>query len=176
MRFSGRCLVQLATDPDPPTDEAGCSGTMMLTADDGPVHLDRALVMQPNEPSSARSAIIREPQDQLPPLGVDVHEVVLMVTDYPSGTTRTVPIAGAGPGEEPKRFAIEGLHPILVCDPKDLLDKGNRLCIDLLDAPDGTRPHLVGENHLVWEDGEPIDPFILAVTMATKVKPRGPSC
>jgi hypothetical protein len=165
LRFSGRCLVQLATDPDPPTDEAGCSGTMMLTADDGPAHLDRALVMQPVK---APNVIIREPRDRLPPLGVEVHEVALVVTDYPSGATRTVPVAGAGPAGGLKRFTIEGLHPILVCEPKDLLGQDSRVGIDLLASPDGTRPYLVGENHLVWQDGEPIDPFILAITMAAK--------
>jgi hypothetical protein len=30
VRFSGRSLVQLSTDPDPPTDEAGCSGTCSM--------------------------------------------------------------------------------------------------------------------------------------------------
>jgi hypothetical protein len=166
LRFSGRCLVQLATDPEPPTDEAGCSGTMMLTAADAPAHLDRALVMQP---AKADNNIIREPQDRLPPLGVQVREVALMVTDYPSGTTRTVPVPGPNPAEEPRRFTIEGLNPILVCDPKDLLGEHHRLGIDLLEK-DGTRPYLNGENHLVWEDGEPIDPFILAVILATDGK------
>lgn len=165
LRFSGRCLVQLATDPEPPTEEAGCTGTMMLTAADG-AHLDRALVMQAHRPGKARNVIVREPQDRLPPLGVEVREVALMVTDYPSGTTRTVPIAGADPAEEPRRFRIEGLNPILAGDPENLLGEGHCLGIDLK-ALDGTPPHLVGENHLVWEDGEPIDPFILAVTMAT---------
>ena len=162
LRFSGRCLVQLATDPEPPTDEAGCSGTMMLTAADAPAHLDRALVMQPVK---ADNIIIREPQDRLPPLGVQVREVALMVTDYPSGSTRTVSVPGGNPAEEPKRVTIEGLNPILVCDPKELLGEHNGLGIDLLDR-DGIRPYLNGENHLVWEDGEPIDPFILAVTLA----------
>lgn len=170
LRFSGRCLVQLATDPEPPTEEAGCTGTMMLTAADG-AHLDRALVMQARRAGKNGNVIIREPQERLPPLGVEVREVALMVTDYPSGTSRTVPVAGADPAEdpadEPRRFRIEGLNPIVIGDPKDLLGDHHRLGIDLLDAADGTRPHLVGENHLVWEDGEPIDPFILAVTMAT---------
>lgn len=166
LRFSGRCLVQLATDPEPPTDEAGCSGTMMLTAADSPAHLDRALVMQPFNAGKTGN-IIREPQDRLPPLGVQVREVALMVTDYPSGSSRTMPVAGGSSAGESKRFAIEGLNPVLVCDPKDLVGQDHCLNIDLLEAANGTRPHLVGENHLVWEDGEPIDPFIVAVTIGT---------
>ena len=34
--------------------------------------------------------------------------------------------------------------------------------LDLLEK-NGTKPFLNGENHLVWHDGEPIDPFILAI-------------
>jgi hypothetical protein len=169
LRFAGRCLVQLATDPEPPTEEAGCSGTMMLTAADTPAHLDRALVMQPLSPDNTPkpgNIIIREPRDRLPPLGVDVREVALMVTDYPAGSTRTVPVPGPNPAAKPKRFTIEGLNPILVSNPKDLLGESHRLGIDLLEHA-GTRPYLHGENHLVWEDGEPIDPFVLAVTLAT---------
>jgi hypothetical protein len=78
LRFAGWGLVQLATDPDPPLDEVGCTGTHMLHAADGNRRLNRALVWQCSDPENT---ILREPRSVLPPLGVDGVEVSLLVTD-----------------------------------------------------------------------------------------------
>ena len=78
MRFSGWGLVQMATDPDPPTDEVGCTGTHMLHAADGDRRFDRALIWQNKDPENT---ISRYPQKDLPILGVQCVDVSLVVTD-----------------------------------------------------------------------------------------------
>lgn len=142
LRFAGRGLVQCATDPDSPRDEAGCSGTHFLHASDGERVLDRSLVWQPE---FAQHAIRRGPDQQLPPLGVQGVEVALLAAD--------------GPGEKP----IDGLRTIDEWPLDELLPQST-LRIDL-DTKHGQTPYLFGDNHLVWRDGEPIDPFILAATL-----------
>ncbi|CAF1278879.1 unnamed protein product [Adineta ricciae] len=165
LRFSGWGQVQLATDPDPPTDESGCSGTHMLHATDGKSVFNRALVWQKHNGSNE---IIREPAKDLPTVGVNCIDVSLMA----SGTNMTV---GYVPLSEMQSLGavqasgtqfdldISGVHELLRCTPKDILQQPDKqIRIDLLDK-DGKKPLLLGENHLVWKDGEPIDPFILSV-------------
>jgi hypothetical protein len=82
LRFRGWGLVQLATDPDPPTDEAGCTGTLMLHAADGDRRFDRALVMQNFEPNLN---IFRAVAEGGPQFGVTVLDASLMVSKI--GTT-----------------------------------------------------------------------------------------
>jgi Ferritin-like len=78
LRFAGRGLVQLATDPDPPSDEAGCSGTHMLHAADGDMRaFDRSLIWQRG--LTAKS-ITREPKGALPPVSVNCVDAALMGT------------------------------------------------------------------------------------------------
>ncbi|CAF1288401.1 unnamed protein product [Adineta ricciae] len=52
---------------------------------------------------------------------------------------------------------LQGLKPFDVTG-----DPSKKVRIDLLEK-NGFKPLLLGENHLVWKDGEPIDPFVLAV-------------
>lgn len=164
LRFAGRGLVQLATDPDPPTDEVGATGTHMLHAAESDRSFDRALVWQP---SGDADEIIREPRDQLPPLGVRAAEIALMVTDG-RASAGYVPIAAlqstgavqaSGVQQRPE---IRGLNPILELVPREALGPDVDVRVDLLPS-NGRRPFLNGFNHLVWADGEPIDPFVLAV-------------
>lgn len=164
LRFAGWGLVQLATDPDPPLDEVGCTGTHMLHAADGDRRLNRALVWQPGDPDST---ILREPRPALPPLGVDGVEVSLLVTDG-SATAGYVPLqvmqsTGAVQTSGIQQvLQVNGLNELLTLPADAVLPGGGRLLIDLMDK-DGQKPFLNGVNHLVWQDGEPIDPFILAV-------------
>ena len=161
IRFAGRELVQLATDPDPPTDEAGCTGTHMLHAADGDNHwFDRALVWQPELPEAA-NVIRREPRERLPPVGIRAAELDLLVTGDQPAQSGYLPLgvmssAGAVQTQGVQQVArVTGLEQV-----ETLTAEGVR--VGLL-PKDGRMPFLNGYNHLVWQDGEPIDPFILAV-------------
>lgn len=172
LRFAGRGLVQLATDPDPPTDDVGCTGTLMLHAADGDRWFDRALVWQPSE---IANAIVREPRDQLPPVGVRAAEVALMVTDG-QASAGYVPLAvlqstgAVQTSGVQQRAEVRGLNPIVALTPAEVVGSEGSLRVDLLPR-DGQMPFLNGFNHLVWQDGEPIDPFVLSVVAATADAP-----
>jgi hypothetical protein len=158
LRFGGRQVVQMATDPDPPTDEAGCTGTHMLHAADDPGVFDRSLFWQPE---SSPGAIVREPRAQLPPLGVDVLAADLCVTGAGPASSGYVPLSqlsssGAIQTSGVQQVArVDGLLDLAPLDAADLT-------VSLL-AKDGRTPFLNGYNHLVWQDGEPIDPFVFAL-------------
>lgn len=165
LRFAGRELVQLATDPDPPTDESGCTGTHMLHASDSPGWFDRAHLWQPDQ---EQNTIVREPRDELPPLGVRGAEVALLATTGAGAFWGYVPIgtmssAGAvqasGVMQAPQ---MSGLSELLAVAPAEVLGEGGGITVDLL-GKDGVMPFHNGYNHLVWADGEPIDPFVLSV-------------
>ena len=159
LRFGGRQVVQMATDPDPPTDEAGCTGTHMLHAADGSGRVfDRSLFWQPK---SSPGAIVREPRTLLPPLGVDVIAADLCVTGSGPASSGYVPLSqlsssGAIQTSGVQQVArVDGLLDLAPLDPGDLT-------VSLLPR-DGRTPFLNGYNHLVWQDGEPIDPFVFAL-------------
>jgi len=158
LRFAGRALVQLATDPDPPTDEAGCSGTHMLHAADGDRRLDRSLVWQMTDPART---IRRDVAADLPEVGVNCVDVTLVVTNGGGVSAGYVPYQTANFGIQ-KDLAVRGFHDLCAVTPKQILGDGGRLRVDLL-AKKGINPYLYGSNHLVWQDGEPIEPFVLAV-------------
>jgi hypothetical protein len=166
LRFSGRGLVQLATDPDPPLDEAGCTGTHMLHASDGDRRLNRALVWQHTDP---KSTILRTPRAELPPLGVNVREASLLVTDG-TATANYAPIAemnssGAVQTSGVQRMpVINGVLPLLTRRIDQLLAPGREVRVELR-SKGNDKPFLNGANHLVWKDGEPIDPFVFAVSV-----------
>lgn len=164
IRFSGRGLVQLATDPDPTYDETGCSGTHMFHAADGNKRFDTALVWQNFTPEKN---IIRGPEKIMPKVGINCNEITLMTTNG-SATAGYIPLqvmnsSGAvqASGVQQK-MSINGLYPLHNFTPENLLGKNSSLKINL-EEKDNTRPFLNGLNHLVWQDGEPIDPFIFAV-------------
>jgi Ferritin-like len=161
LRFKGWGLVQLSTDPDPPTDESGCTGTVMLHPADGEDRrLDRALVWQNFDKASI---ILRGPKDRVPPLGVNCFEASLLVTEGQT-VTGYAPIqimnsAGAVQASGVQQnLSVSGLNEIVTLKADQILAGSLRL---FLSEKDGVRPHLEGLNHLVWQDGEPIDPFIL---------------
>jgi uncharacterized membrane protein len=161
LRFRGWGLVQLSTDPDPPTDESGCTGTIMLHSADGEGRrLDRALVWQTFDRDSI---ILRGPKDRVPPLGVNCFEASLLVTEGQT-VTGYVPIqvmnsvgAVQASGVQ-QNLSVSGLNEILTLKADQILTGSLRL---FLSEKDGVKPHLEGLNHLVWQDGEPIDPFVL---------------
>jgi hypothetical protein len=165
MRFSGWGLVQLATDPDPPNDEVGCTGTLMFHPADGNRRFDRALVWQPRD--SARD-IVREPRSALPPLGVQVADLTVMIADSDGATAGYVPLSvmsslGAVQAQGVQTdLQIQNLAPIFRVTAEELLGASKKLLLKL-EEKNGVRPFLNGNNHLTWRDGEPIDPFILAV-------------
>ncbi len=159
VRFAGWGLVQLATDPDPPLDEAGCSGTIMLHAADGDRRLNRALVWQLSDPSST---ILRDPRARLPALGLNGIEASLLVTGAGGASAGYVPLqvmqsTGVQTSGVQQTLQVEGLHELLTFTPDGSLK------VELEDK-DGRKPFLNGMNHLVWQDGEPIDPFVLSVS------------
>ncbi|HWC47263.1 MAG TPA: ferritin-like domain-containing protein [Solirubrobacterales bacterium] len=166
LRFSGRGLVQLATDPDPSADEVGCTGTHMLHAADGDRRFDRALVWQP-EGDPAHS-IVRGPDAGMPPLGIDCREVALVVTEeggasaayQPSGMMNSQgEVQTSGVQQD---LVVSGLHPVVALPPAEVVGADAAIRFEL-QPKDGQWPFQNGYNHLVWRDGEPIDPFILTV-------------
>jgi hypothetical protein len=157
LRFAGFGLVQLATDPDPPTDESGCTGTLMLRAADGDLWLDRALVWQAGDKS-----ILRAPREALPPIGVKCVDATLCVTDgeaqagfVPIGQMNSSGAVQASGVQQD--LQITGLLEVI-----QLPFPSPALSVVLRDR-NSERPHLEGLNHLVWQDGEPIDPFIISI-------------
>lgn len=161
LRFAGWGLVQLATDPDPPSDEAGCSGTHQLHAADGDRRFDKAVVWQVTDPERT---IVRDHVD-LPPIGVTCLEAAVVVTgDHAAaGYLPVLELSSQGPIETDgiqNRVEVRGLNPVVTRSGTDLT--GGPYGIDLR-AKGSARPFLNGFNHLVSQDGEAIDPFILAV-------------
>jgi hypothetical protein len=167
LRFRGWGLVQLATDPDPPTDESGCTGTLMLHAADGDRRFDRALVWQNFEPDRN---ILRPVLNGGPPLGVNLAEVSLLAPEPGQGasagylplqvmsSTGAVQTSGLQ-----QNLGISGLHEIISLKADAMMGDSTRQLRLTLETKDGVRPFLNGENHLVWQDGEPIDPFIIGL-------------
>ena len=166
LRFRGWGLVQLSTDPDPPSDESGCSGTLMLHAADGDRRFDRALVFQDFEPAlNIRRAIARS----APPLGVNVLEAALMAPDLAKGAvagykplqilSSTGAVQTSGVQQD---LVVEGLHEVARLDTSTILGEGRPFRL-FLESKDGVRPFLNGDNHLIWQDGEPVNPFILGL-------------
>lgn len=163
MRFAGWGLVQLATDPDPTFDEAGCTGTQMLHAADMGHHFDRALVWQ----SKPGNVIRRDPQSKLPPLGVNCMQASLMCSDGPASVgyvplsimSSTGAVQTSGVQQE---LAIQNLAEVISLSAEEVVDGGRKIRMDLLEK-DGQVPFLNGLNHVIWQDGEPIDPFVLSV-------------
>jgi hypothetical protein len=159
-RFAGWGRVQLATDPDPPMDEAGCTGTHMLHAADGDLIFDRALVWQPGQPNTFK----REPEEVLPKLGVNGRDVSLFIASPAAAAAGYVPInvmqptSVADPSDMQYTCNVTGLNPVM----PSFFD-ASTLQFDLL-TKDGIRPFLNGMNHIISQDGEPIDPFILSVS------------
>lgn len=166
LRFRGWGLVQLATDPDPPTDESGCTGTIMLHAADGDRRFDRAVVFQDFQPElNIRRAIDRDP----PPLGVNCVEAALLAPALSGGAIagykpiQTLSSTGAVQASGVQQdLAVHGLHEVVRIGADSILDDGRKLRL-FLQSKNGVRPFLNGDNHLIWQDGEPIDPFILEV-------------
>jgi hypothetical protein len=156
--------VQLATDPDPPSDEVGTTGTHMFHAADGDRRFNRALVWQPLDPSVQ---ILREPREALPKVGVDCLEAAIVVTDGEADagyvplqvmqSTGAVQTSGVQ-----QQLQVTGLIDLLNLSRQELASHGASARMYL--RPKGERwPFLNGNNHLVWQDGEPIDPFVFAV-------------
>jgi Ferritin-like len=168
LRFSGWSLVQMATDPDPPTDEVGCTGTHMLHAADGDRRFDRALVWQVIDPDYN---IIRVPEKDLPIIGVNCVDVSLLVTDgkADAGYVPLQRMQSARPiqtSDVQQNLEIQGFLDLLTLTSKEILGENGKIRINLLEK-NGIKPYLNGENHLLWQDGEPIDPFILGVLADT---------
>ncbi len=172
LRFTGFGLVQLATDPDPPTDEVGCSGTHMFHAADGGHYFDRALVWQNADPSEN---IVREPRKGLPALGINCVDVSLVAAN--SASAGYVPLQvmqslGAVQANGVQQaLQVQGLAPVLHLPVGEILGGDRALRINLL-AKGAVRPFSNGQNHLVYQDGEPLDPFILNVSADTAAGPQ----
>ncbi|WP_168211342.1 ferritin-like domain-containing protein [Actinosynnema sp. ALI-1.44] len=161
VRFAGRELIQLSTDPDPPTDEAGCSGTHMLHAADGDGHwLDRSVIWQPDLDHDT-NVFGREPKQELPPLGVHVQQLDLFVTGDGPASSGYVPISEMSSSGAVQTQGVQQLAQITGLSHVDEL-RADSLRVSLL-PQHGQKPYLNGDNHLIWQDGEPIDPFVLAL-------------
>jgi hypothetical protein len=172
LRFSGWGRVQLATDPDPPTDEVGCTGTHMVHAADGDRWFDRALVWQETD---AERDFTRGPVPALPRIGVACAEVSLVVADQvtagfvPLQVLQSVGAAQANGVQQ--AMSVQGFSSLLDLPPSEIVGPGRDIRVDLRPSG-GVRPFLNGQNHLVFQDGEPIDPFVLAVSADSEHGPQ----
>jgi hypothetical protein len=172
LRFKGWGLVQLATDPDPPTDEAGAMGTLMLHPADGDKRLNRAVLFQDFEPATT---IVRGPKGALPAIGVNCEEASLLITPLSGASAGYSPIeppaAFQSPGDVGPQRGIQYKAGVLAATPlislltipAAQLSSEDRKIRLFLRSKAGIPAHLVGNNHLSWQDGEPIDPFILGI-------------
>lgn len=167
LRFAGRGLVQTATDPDPPTDEVGVTGTDMVHPADGERTFDRALIWQPGEDQG--NAIVRGPAAGMPPLGVDGGEVDLMVVTGAEGASATYVPSGLMNSTGAVQttgvqldMVVSGLDELLSLTAAEIVGPDAKIQM-ALKPKDGQWPFQNGYNHLVWRDGEPIDPFVLEV-------------
>ncbi|NER97852.1 MAG: hypothetical protein F6J86_29080 [Symploca sp. SIO1B1] len=160
LRFSGYGLVQMATDPDPTADEVGCTGTHMLHANDYSEngqektyqYFDHALIWQDNDDKDPIENIIcRDTGEEGPELGIKLTEASLVVTDG-RARVRFAPIK--------QDLNVKGFLELLTVKAENITS--NDICLNLRKKGE-TAPFLNGLNHIVWQDGEPIDPFILAV-------------
>ncbi len=178
LRFSGWGLVQLATDPDPPSDEVGCTGIIMLQPSDGKKRrLNRALVWQRH--INDLTEIVRGPSDVLPKIGVNCVDISLMVAGEDMKAS-CVPLhapispSAVDTSAVDKTLDITGLTELCRFKPADVTgDERRKVRIDLLEKA-GFKPLLLGENHLIWQEGEPVDPFILAVLVDTSANEQEP--
>lgn len=167
LRFVGWGRAQLATDPEPPTEEVGCTGTHMLHASDAPAYLDRSLYWQTDS-----GAIQRGPANEtgaaIPGIGVHGVEASLLVTDTAKVSYSTLGVLNSTGAVQASGtqldLSISGLHDLLNLSAVDITGSPERkVRVNLRSRPDGRRPYFVGENHLVYHDGEPIDPFIFSI-------------
>lgn len=164
VRFSGHGLIQLATDSDPTDDESGCTGTHMLHASDGDRRFDRSVIWQPNDPTHD---IVRAPREGLPNLGVNGVEVALLVAPGVARASylplQVLQSTGAVQTNGVQcEMRVYGFQELLSLPVSEILGDSRRLRLSL-QPRGGMRPFLNGLNHLVWQDGEPIDPFVLAI-------------
>lgn len=170
LRYAGYGTVQMATDPDPPTDEVGATGTLMLHAADAPNMFDRSLFWQPHE-----GVIERGPKAEkskgMPSLGVNVVSASLEYTAQsdakylPYGNLNSVGAVQSNGMQ--LYYQLNGLTELLTLQADEIVSaKDGHIRLDLLkDEISGKRPFLNGENHLLWKDGEPIDPYHLSISV-----------
>lgn len=177
LRYSGVGTVQMATDPDPPTDEVGVTGTLMNHAADAPVTFDRSLYWQ-SHPGVIERGPHSEKSKGMPELGVNVVSASLEFT--PESATAYVPygvmnsVGAVQANGLQMSYQISGLTDLVTLKSEDIVTtKNGRIRVDLLKDPiTGKRPFLNGENHLLWKDGEPIDPFHLSISVDGSKEPH----
>jgi hypothetical protein len=172
LRFAGWGQVQLSTDPDPPSDESGCTGTIMLHPADGPgARMDRALLWQDYSPNT----ILRTPAVDLPPLGVNCIGASLLVTDgaatagyaplFAMNSTGAVQASGVQ-----QDLSISGLTEICSAD-------AARLNF-YLETKQGVPPHLEGPQPprlAGWGAARPVHPQHLLNRHRRQTRRRAPS-
>jgi hypothetical protein len=90
----------------------------------------------------------------VPDIGVTCCDVALLAA---TGTH-----TGVRTWTNPPRVELPFLQEIVSCPPEDVFGDARKIRIDLLEKK-GTKPFFNGNNHLIWRDGEAIDPFVLAI-------------
>jgi hypothetical protein len=165
VRFAGWGQVQLATDPDPTFDEVGVTGTHMLHAADGDRRFDRSLVWDVDADPSI--TIRRGPRDGLPRPGVQVVDTTICVAPAAAqGGYAPLEVLNSSGAVQTTGLQqdvdVTGVLDVLTLSP-DTVGPASVT----LHPKDGVRPFLNGLNHVVSQDGEAIDPFVLAVRTHT---------
>jgi hypothetical protein len=163
LRFSGYGRVQFATDPEPSMDEVGASGNLWIRATDN-CTFDRSNIWQKN-PLKNGPTILRPPLHEygkrMPSVGVHLVDINLM------SAVNSVVTKFSDVSTDPDQFnfGISGLNSLLHLKPSEVTgSKDKKIKVELMPDEERQRtPYLVGENHLVWRGGEPIDPFLLKI-------------
>ena len=171
LRFQGSVGVCHATDPDPSADVQGISGNVFLRAADVTPsfrHLQRAIDFQATTSTVNRELGPTTDPDShplTPRIGVKVTDATVLMAD---SATVSAPITGVlGDSTYPKPYqlvrAVQLSEMGTVASVRNLVTAHPTTRVHL-ETVDGVRPEFFGRNGLVVSQGEPIDPFQLALT------------
>jgi hypothetical protein len=170
VRYSGWGRLMLATDPEPNTEEVGCTGTLVTHPADGTRIFDRAIYLQPDAKAIVRSPITDpdhvKVNDTMPALGVRATEIALVYasSDFAASLTPLGSANSVQGNSWQLMVSLDGITELAILKPSDVTGSPTiPVSVDLPPSPNGDRPVLLGENHLIGRAGEPIEPYHLKI-------------
>ena len=184
IRYSGWFRLAMPTDPDPNRDTVGCTGTNMLHPADlltnGP---QASLVRYATTRAKDPIGIARGPFDPsvIPACDVSVIDAAILVGGFVHATLTNLHEPGKPHAQPPKgppnsqwiwpEWTLSNLSdPIAMMDCETMQLAGG-MSVNFEKRPGRGEPfHWCGENHVIAQDGEPIDPYI--VSFVDKGDPR----
>ena len=175
LRYTGFFRLAMPTDPDPNRDTVGCTGTNMLHPADVLVNGPQAqLLRYATSRADDPVGIARAPFDAsiIPACEVKVLDASIQVGGFVNATLTNLHLPGQPPSQPPAgppnsqwiwpEWTLSNLSdPISIMDHNDMAAIGTTL-VNYEKRPGGDPFHWCGENHVICQDGEPIDPYILS--------------